>query len=364
MQAKKLLSLALGVLMLVGVIAAVFWSSGKKTANDAQASHIVVKVLTGSEKMPLLTDPRFEAAMARQGLIIEARKAGSREIAVRSDLASFDVAFPAGQPAAAKIRQAVTSKAAESVLVTPMVIASWKPVAELLKANGIVREADGALWVIDMEKLLALMTKGERWRDLPGNKSYAVGKSILISTTDVRTSNSAAQFLALASYLFNGRDVVADSATASKIADQVVPFFAKQGFQESSSAGPFEDYMTIGLGKVPLVWVYESQYIEQALKGALKSDMVLLYPQPTVFSKHTAVALSDPGMRFLAALKDPEVQAISADYGYRVEGSGDTLKQKLQTQGMALPDIIDVADAPAHDFLEQMISEIETRLSR
>lgn len=362
MRAKGLVSLVLGVLVLAAVGAAIRLSAMQQDGHAGASGLTTVRVVSGSEKMALLTDPRFAAAMARQGLAVEARKSGSREIATRSDLASFDVAFPAGQPAAAKIREVVPSKGAEAVLVTPMVIASWRPIAEVLRASGIVREEAGAWWVIDMDKLLALIGEERRWRDLPGNRSFAVGRSVLVATTDVRTSNSAAQFLALASYLLNGRDVVTSAEVARREAEKLAPFFLKQGFQESSSAGPFEDYLAIGMGKVPLVWIYEAQYLEQALKGNLKPDMVLLYPQPTVFSKHVAVALSDVGMRFIAAMRDPEVMAIAADYGYRVEGS-TTLREKLKGKAMVLPDIIDVADIPTHDLLEQMILVIEARLN-
>lgn len=366
MDSRKLLSLGVGLIALAGVVTASVWSAHKKSTPPPAPVDLVtvVKVLTGSEKLPLLSDPRFAAAMARQGLQVEARKAGSREIATRTDLASFDVAFPAGQPAAAKIRATVKgAKAAESLLVSPLAIATWAPLADVLKSNGLVREEAGALWVVDMERLLDLMAKGMRWKDLPGNKSFAVGKSVLVSTTDVRTSNSAAQFLALASYLLNDRNVVADSATAVAMADKVAPFFAKQGFQEASSAGPFEDYLVLGMGKVPMVWIYESQFLEQALKDSLRPDMVLLYPLPTVFTKHVAVALSDTGLRFIAAMKDPQVQAIAADYGFRAEGSAH-LSDKLKAKGRALPRILDVADAPSHDLLEQMTMEVAKQLDR
>lgn len=364
MRLNRIASIALGVLVLVGVAAAVFWSSARKGEQDQASARLsareTVRVVSGSEKMALLEDPRFVAVMEKKGLVIEARKSGSREIATRADLTSFDVAFPAGQPAAAKIRDTVKTLGSETVLVTPMAVASWQPIAEILQANGIIRETAGTWWIGDMDKLFKLMREDKRWRDLPGNSTFAVGKSILVSTTNVSTSNSAAQFLALASYLANGRDMVTDADTARRLAAGIAPMFTKQGFQEQSSAGPFEDYLSIGMGKVPLVWIYESQFFEQALRGTLKPGMVLLYPQPTIFSKHVVVALSDAGLRFAQAFKDPEVMAIAADYGFRVEGN-DSLKTKLATRNLVVPEIIDVADAPVHDILETMILTIENR---
>ena len=243
-----------------------------------------------------------------------------------------------------------------------MVVASWKPIAGILEANGIVRQESGAYWIIDMGKLLDLMASGKRWRDLPGNTAFPVGKSVLVSTTNVSTSNSAAQFLALASYLFNGSEVVATPEQADRIALKVRPLFTKQGYQESSSSGPFEDYLSIGMGKTPLVWVYEAQYLEQAFQRSLKPDMVLLYPKPTLFTKHVMVALSDKGKRFLEAMADKEALAIAAEYGYRSEDAASTevIRAKAKEKGLALPDLVDLVDPPAYDTLERMIVAIET----
>lgn len=365
MRANKIASIILGMLVLLGVAGAVFWSKQKTDPSQSielfkPVEQVKLRIVSGSEKIPLLEDPRLVALMAKKGLQIEATKSGSREIATRPDLNTFDVAFPAGQAAAAKIRDSVKAQASETVLITPMVVASWRPIAQILQANGIVREDAGSWWIIDMEKLLKLMREEKRWRDLPGNTAFAVGKSILVSTTNVGTSNSAAQFLALTSYLANGREVVTDTGAARRIAGALIPLFAKQGFQEQSSAGPFEDYLSMGMGKEPLVWIYESQFFEQALRGSLKPEMLILYPQPTVFSKHVVVALNDKGLRFIQAFKDPEVLAIAAEYGYRVEGDG-TLKAKLAEKKLAVPDIIDVADTPTYDILESMITTIEHR---
>ena len=55
-----------------------------------------------------------------------------------------------------------------------------------------------ALMQHDLKRLLAMSEKGVRWRDLKDNTAFPTGKSILINSTDVRKSNSAAMYLALA----------------------------------------------------------------------------------------------------------------------------------------------------------------------
>ena len=62
------------------------------------------------------------------------------------------------------------------------------------------------------------MLDKKRWKDLQGAQAYEVNKSVLVSTTDVRKSNSAAMYLALTSYAFNGGEVVTDRNTAQKAA--------------------------------------------------------------------------------------------------------------------------------------------------
>jgi len=55
---------------------------------------------------------------------------------------------------------------------------------------------------------------------------------VLVSTTDVRRSNSAAMYLALTSYAVNG-DVVTDRPTAQAVALKVAELFKRQGYQEN-----------------------------------------------------------------------------------------------------------------------------------
>jgi hypothetical protein len=358
MGLKRWIGPLLGMAVLVGVGFAMKRSLSEKAAADKIGPRVTLRVVSGSEKVPLLKDERLAKVLDRHGITLQVQKAGSREIAGLADLKSYDVAFPAGQPAAEKIRRSTAAKTSATAFSTPMVIASFKPIAEVLVEAGIVRQEAGAYWIIDMQKLLALMADGKRWRDLPGNTAFPVGKSVLVSTTSVSTSNSAAQFLALASYIFNGAEVVATPEQADQAAKKIGPLFAKQGYQETSSAGPFEDYLSIGMGKTPLVWIYEAQFLEQAFQRTLKPGMVLLYPRPTIFTKHVIVPLSDRGARFLEAMADPEAVAIAAEYGYRSEGV-DAIRARAKAKGLELPDLVDLVDPPSYDMLERMIVAIE-----
>ncbi len=374
---KKYLGPALAVLLLVGVAIGIVFSARDKQAGDkaaraaaagaeASARQVTVRVLTGSEKLDFLRDPELARVLAAEGLVLDVQKAGSREIATRPDLKEFDVAYPAGAAAARKIAAATGSRRVYNSFYTPMAVASWKQLLPTLEGNGIVRRQEGAYFIVDMRKLVELMEQGVRWKELQPNPNYAVSKSVLITSTDVRTSNSAAMYLALASYLANGDNVIDTEAGADGVADRLVHLFAKQGYQESSSSGPFEDYVTMKLGKSPLVMIYEQQFLEYAFRHqALDPNMVLLYPQPTILTKHTIVALTDKGARFADVFeRNAQVWAIARRYGFR--GTDNTaLLAEAKTRGLEVPPtLVDVVDPPTYDLLERMISRIETTLGR
>jgi hypothetical protein len=138
--------------------------------------------------------------------------------------------------------------------------------------------------------------------------------------------------------------------------------FAKQGFQESSSAGPFEDYLLIGMGKSPLVFIYESQFLEKAVQKALRPEMRLMYPNPTIFTKHILVPLSENGRKFGELIAtDPNIQRIAAKHGYR---SNDPAAFAGVVSQYSLPikdNIVNVVDSPSFEMLENMIQSIEKR---
>ena len=378
---RKFLGPALALLLLVGVVIGIVFSARDKqaSASDAQNAAVaaagsapaadgntVVRILTGSEKLDFLRDPELAKALDAEGIVLDVQKAGSREIATHPDLKTFDVAYPAGVAAAQKIAAATGSRRMSNSFYTPMAVASWKQLLPPLEANSIVRRQGGAYYIADMHKLVGMMEQGARWKDLQPNPAYAVSKSVLIGSTDVRTSNSAAMYLALVSYVANGDNVVDSDAAADQVVDRLLGLFSKQGYQESSSSGPFEDYVTMKLGKSPLVMVYEQQFLQYAFRQtSIDPDMVLLYPQPTVLTKHTIVALTDKGARFADVFeRNPEVRKIASRYGFR-SSDNTALFAEARARKIEMPQtLVDVVDPPTYDLLERMIVRIESRLGK
>jgi hypothetical protein len=369
-NAQRVLGPLLLILLIVGVVFAIVISTrqmqAQRAAQRAASQVVVVTGLIGSEKKSYLTDPQVLDILRRNGIDLKVETVGSREMATRPDLKTYDFAFPAGVPGATKIMQITGAKKAVSPFFTPMAVASWRPIADVLIANGIVRQRNSYYYIIDMKRLLDAIAAEKRWRDLAHNPDYAIGKAILISSTDVRKSNSAAMYLALATYILNNNEIVQNQQQIDSVLPKAAGLFLRQGYQEGSTAGPFEDYLAMGMGKAPLVMVYEAQFIEYQVehKTNRNGDMVLLYPQPTVFTKHIFIPFDAKGDKLGDLLaNDPDLQRLAIEHGLRT-ANADEARAFWKKNNIHVPDtILDVIDPPSYDILESMIKGIEQKFN-
>ena len=372
MDIRRLVVPVVAVVLLAAIGGGIWYSNTRLVEDRAavsarqaeRARAVTVHGLIGSEKESFFADPRVQAALAEQGITVVVEKAGSRAIAGRYDASKYDFGFPSGAPAGVQLRQAAKAANVYTPFYTPIVVASWRPIADILVANGIVNKEGEYYYIVDLPRLFTLMEQGTRWRDLKASAAFPTSKAVLLNSTDVRTSNSAAMYLALASYIANGQQVVQSQDEVDRVLPIIAPLFLRQGFQEASSAGPFEDYLALGMGKTPLLIAYESQMIEFWLKhpDRVKSDMVVLYPRPTVYSKHVVVPFTPAGDRLGSALEsDAKLRSLAHDYGYRTGGDVKG-PETWSSRGVRAPDVlVDVIDPPSHEWLERMIQGIEAR---
>jgi hypothetical protein len=358
---RRKLSLVVALILAAAVVATIIMAI--RPSNDKKLE--VVTGVIGSEKQPFFDDPSVKAAFKAAGYDVRVDTAGSRQMATM-DLSKYDFAFPAGTPAAEKIKQVVKAPKTYVPFFTPMAIGSYKPVVDLLAQSGVAID-NGGWWSFDMEAYLNLTATNTRWADLPGDTGYKKPqKSVLITSTDIAKSNSAAQYASIASYVANGNNVVDSPAAVPNVIDQVAPLFSRQGYTESSSEGPFLDYLTIGMSKTPLVMIYESQFLYQAAKndGSIKSDMILMYPDPAIFSKHTLVPLNAKGDAIGNLLTtNAELQRQAVLNGYRTNNSADFAKFVLDSNLSVPENLPSVIDPPNYDTLEALISTIQQRLT-
>jgi hypothetical protein len=364
MSVRRFLPVLLLVLVLGGVGFGIYRSHDRLAASRSAAATHVLAGTIGSEKEPFLDDAEVKQSLAAHGFEVHPEKLGSREIATGYKPGAYAFGWPSGSPAATKLKLIAHAQGEVTPFYTPMVIATWGPIADILAANGIV-SGKGQFRTVDMHRLAELMLSDKRWKDLAHSEGFPVNKAVLVTTTDVRKSNSAAMYLALLSYVINGDQVVDDRATAQATAEKLAPLFLRQGFQEGSSASPFTDYTAMGMGKTPLLFAYESQIVEYLLKpdAPRKRDMVVLLPSPTILSKNVFIPYNDDAQKLGNLLaSDPAIRAAAHRYGYRLPDDGGVPPAWMQA-GIAAPDtLLDVADPPSFETLETMIGVIEAKL--
>jgi hypothetical protein len=90
--------------------------------------------------------------------------------------------------------------------------------------------------------------------------------------------------------------------------------------------------------------------------------MVVMYPKPTVFSKHVLVPYNERGKRLGEALEtDATLHALAHELGYRT--GGENMGPELWRQyGIDVPQVlVDVIDPPSYEWLERMIIGIEEK---
>lgn len=320
-----------------------------------------IRAVIGSEKRAFFENPEVREALAEHGYSVRVDTAGSRHIANNVDLSVYDLAFPSSAPAAEKIAEQVPVTGRHSVFHSPMAIATFEPILGVLAEEGVAHRS-GESWRIDMAALAALGQGGVRWRDIAADV-FPSPRTVQVATTDIRSSNSAAMYLALMAWILNDNQVVSDDHQVAETVSAVGPFFFNQGYSESSSAGPFADYLSQGIGSKPMVMVYESQFLEETVadNSRITGDMTLAYPSPTVLSVHTALGLSAEGAEVARLLaEDPRLQELAGEHGYRPNDPKyfEAAQGQSPAGGAAPPNLVDSVDPPSYDHLEALINGV------
>jgi hypothetical protein len=356
-KVKRLISIGLAAVLVIGVALAVIFSAGGTDSTQLTT----VRGVIGSEKLAFFSDKRVKDAFAKHGLDVQVDPAGSRQMATQTDLSKYDFAFPSSSPAADRIRRDHGNAHTYAPFSSPMAVATFAPIVDLLTKAGVVHKGAGDYDVLDIAKYMDLTANGTRWDQLPDNTSYPVRKNILITTTDPRDSNSAAMYLAIASYVANGFGVVNTPQQETAILPRVTPLFTNQGYTQNSSDAPFEDYLSAGIGRNPMVLVYEAQYADRLVRddGSIKPDMRLVYLSPTVYSKHTLVALKGLGDQVGQLLNsDPELSKLAATFGFRTQDP-KYFTQVVSEHKLPLPtSLVDTVDPPSFETLERLLDAV------
>ena len=160
-----------------------------------------------------------------------------------------------------------------------------------------------------------------RWNQLPGNTAYPSTNLVVITSTDVTTSNSAAMYASIASYVSNHNRVLESHASVDEVVNQVSPLFLEQDKTQQSTEALFHDYLSKGEGTTPMAMIPEAAFVARAAAhdGSIRPNMVLMYPDPDVLSKATLVPFTRAGDTVGRLLSDdPGLQHLAIEHGFRI----------------------------------------------
>ncbi|MGW0393292.1 hypothetical protein ACWDYJ_20795 [Streptomyces sp. NPDC003042] len=313
---RRILGIALAVLLIGGVIAVVIGGQGPEgTATKT------VRGVIGSEKSDFFRDPDVVKALAAKGYTVKAETSGSWAMD-QLDLKQFDFAFPSSSEPAKEIEAAAGVKGAQTAkpFFSPLVVIARPNAAGVLADGGLVKMSGKNSGTLMMGPYLKAAGEDRTWQQLPGSAAYAeLTGTVFIKTTDPATSNSGALFVAATSNVANNNSVVADDAGIDRTAPLLRKLISVQGALEQSTDDPFRAFIS-GSGE-PLILAYESQVASLLLQKQATGeagDMVVLYPDTTVNSPHTFVPLSEQARELGTLLAtDSELRELAVRHGFR-----------------------------------------------
>lgn len=363
---NKIIGIAILLLIIGGTFAYLSLNGRNSTKSSGALPSRPVTVLKGyigSEKEGLLSDPAVQNLLKKDfGVQLNYAKAGSIAM-VEGSTKGQDFLFPSSQTALEIFKQKQPNAIAANRVEfnSPLVLYSWDTVTNALIKQGIVQERNGTDYVVDMPKLISLVTSGKKWADIGLPSLYG---AVNIQSTDPTQSNSGNQFAGLLADILNNGQVV-DEHSVQKVLPQIKAYFAKQGYQQTGSGDIFEQYLTTGVGAYPLIVGYENQLIEFATQNPqkwqqVKSRMRILYPVPTVWSSHTYIALNDKAKAGLNALTSTQIQNLAwTKHGFR-SGDANIVNDTSKLPVTGIPSSIDqVIGVPKPSVMDTIINALK-----
>lgn len=352
-KSTKTMFIGLGILLAVILLAVgyFFWQQNK--VEELELSGYV-----GGEKINFLDNPEVQKILQKDyGFRLDISKAGSLDMVQADDLDGRDFLWPSSQTAL-ELYESLHGrpKKEENIFNTPIVLYSREYVAKGLVKAGIVEKREDVYWV-NMPKLVQAMKDNKKWSDLGLERLHG---SLAVHTTDPAKSNSGNMFSGLTANMLADNQV-ADENNIQKVLPELENIFAKIGYMETSSSNLFNLFLSTGMGNKPIVAGYENQLLELSKMEPdtwerAKGDIVIMYPEPTVWSSHILIALNDQGARLIEALQDERLQKIAwEEHGFRTGMYGNQVTDHdFDVPGVA-EEITRIIQMPNYKTMRQII---------
>lgn len=329
----------------------------------------VVRGYYGGEKQAFLENPAvLEILRDRYQLELDPIRRGSIEMVLypASEYENMDFVWPSNEVSVWLYEERNGNVSDETIFRSPIVLFSWQPVVDALIAEGIVEQRNNTFYVVNMTALVDLILSDSTWADI--GVPELGNSSIRVVSSDPTRSNSGNMFYSLLMNLLSQKvagEEVATTATLPLILPTVENYYQRQGLMPDSSGVMFEQYVTTGMGANPIVAGYENQLIEfylanPDLRQILESDTRILYPEPTVWSSHPIIPLTEGGQRLTEALQDQEIQTIAwQQHGFRSENLSINDPATLDFDNGVPQNITRVVNLPRPSVVQAMLTALE-----
>ena len=291
---------------------------GSGAVRGQPANVTTVTGYVGGEKMELLQNEKIRRILAEKyHIAVNPVKEGSITMVSDKDVSDKDFLWPSNEFAVELFRQkGGKSRKNQIVFNSPIVIYTGWNIADALTKKGIVEKRPEGYFIVKFQELLTMIVEKKKWKDI-GLDFFG---PICIRCTDPTKSNSGNMFAGLVANTLAG-DVVSES-TVGDVLPKTKELFERLGYMEGSSGDIFAKFIATGT-RNSMVVGYENQIIEFIVASPDKRELIqnqvcVLYPEPTVWSSHPIISLTDKGDRLIEAMLDPEVQKLAwSEHGFR-----------------------------------------------
>jgi hypothetical protein len=355
---RRTISIVVAGVLTVGVVFTILASE-----RESKTKHLrVVHGITSAENGPFFDDARVKSAFAANGLALQVDTVINDQVVTTADLSRYDFAFLTETPTAANIATAQHITNTFVPFHSPMVVATFKDVAQRLTKAGIAQEHAG-WWTLDTRRYLDLVRRHVRWDQLPGNVGSHDNRLVFITSPGITTTEGA-MYASLASSVANNSNVVGSQAQVDKIVNAVSPLFLAEGPAQTSTA-PFNHYTQREGLAPPMVWTNEAQFVAHAAAhdGTIHPDSVLMYPTPGVVADYTLLPFTPTGSEVGRLLTtDPALQRLAVENGFRTKepaAAAGFARQNGVEVPVTLPHAIPL---PTYDNLQALVTRVDAAL--
>lgn len=334
------------------------WYTAEMNPNPAGRKEIEsVHILYGNEKKALLRDTEFQEILRKKhGLVIKGSKTDVLEIP-EGDLQNIDGFWPscAWAEALFKLRHPDSPYKTHTVFHTPLVIYSWADVVEELIKQGVAEKRNGQYVIPDMKKFLDMGEKTYQSLRIPRLQG-----PISVQSTDPGQNISGLLFIERATVALNEGKITAPK-DIDRLSPEMMKIIGRTGKAESSADILFDRYIRQGQSPYPMISGCENQIIEYynifpRYQELIRTQIRVMFPEPTVLSEHIFIALSKKGELLLTALQDPDIQKLAWEkFGFRSGAENDP--RELKAVGLA-EQVKSVTHTPSPETMKKIMESM------